>query len=86
VTVVHLLVTDPAYQRKGLASKLLKHGLDLADAEDRQAYIEATRMGHPVYLKLGFRDVDSIEVDLRKWGGEGTGRNTIMLREPQPKV
>lgn len=80
VTVVYLLSTDPAYQGKGLASTLLKHGLDLADVEGRKAYIEDTEMGHPVYRKLGFEDVDEIVVDLRKWGGKEPGTNVIMVR------
>ncbi|KAH8594314.1 hypothetical protein B0O99DRAFT_625576 [Bisporella sp. PMI_857] len=82
--VVLLLQTDPAYQRKGLAAKLLKHGLALADREGRKVHIEGTPAGHTLYLKLGFRDTDILEVDLTKWGLEGMGRNWIMVRDPQP--
>lgn len=82
--VVYLLQTDPAYQRKGLASMLLKYGLAMADSEGRKAYIEATAEGHPVYLKLGFRDIDVLRLDLSKWGGTTPGVNTIMMRDPQP--
>ena len=82
--MVTLLCTDPAFQRKGLASMLLRHGTDLADAEGRKTYIEATAMGHPVYLKLGFKDVDNVTMDLSKWGGKELGVNRTMLRDPQP--
>ncbi len=84
--VAHLLATDPSYQRKGLASRLLKHVLETADRENRKCYIEATKAGHPVYLKLGFHDVDAVEVDLRKWGGNLVGINRIMIRDPQATV
>ncbi|KAH8783989.1 hypothetical protein BGZ57DRAFT_220448 [Hyaloscypha finlandica] len=81
---VQLLATNPAYQRRGLASKLLKHVLQVADREGRMSYIEATEAGFPVYQKLLFKQVDIIEVDLSRWGGKGTVSNRIMQREPQP--
>lgn len=63
---------------------LLKVGLDLADAEGRKTYIEATEDGHPVYLKLGWKDVDKLVVDGTKYGGDGPAVNYIMMRDPQP--
>ncbi|KAH7330166.1 hypothetical protein BKA65DRAFT_52964 [Rhexocercosporidium sp. MPI-PUGE-AT-0058] len=81
--VADLLATDPAYQRKGLASRLLTHILAIADQENRRCYIEATKAGHPVYFRLGFRDVDELKVDLRPYGGDFVGVNTLMIREPQ---
>jgi GNAT superfamily N-acetyltransferase len=67
--VVHLLGTDPTYQRKGLAKMLLKHRLDLADAESRKAYIQAPADRYPVYLKLGFREIAVLRIDRSKWDG-----------------
>lgn len=58
----------------------------MADAEGRKCYIEATAAGYPVYCKLGFEEVDAVEVDLRQWGGEGKGINRVMIREPVGKV
>lgn len=79
-----LLSTDPAYQRKGLASMLLNHVVALADAEGRKVYVESTVTGYPLYAKFGFRDVDLLSVDLSKWGVTKPGVNTIMVRQPQP--
>lgn len=62
---------------------LLSYVFALADAEGRKVYLESTVTGHPVYEKLGFRDIDLLSLDLSKWGGEKPGVNTIMLREPQ---
>jgi GNAT superfamily N-acetyltransferase len=80
---VQLLATDPAYQRRGLASKLLRHIFEMADREGKMSYIEATAAGFPVYQKLGFKEVDIVEVDLSNFGGKGIAWNKIMLREPQ---
>ena len=82
--VAHLLATDPSYQRKGLASRLLSHVLAIADQEKRKCYIEATKAGFPVYYKLGFREVDVLEIDMKPCGGDFVAFNTLMIREPQP--
>ncbi|KAF4627896.1 hypothetical protein G7Y89_g10253 [Cudoniella acicularis] len=74
------------YQGKGLGRMLLEYGLKLADAEGKRAYIQATRAGYPVYAKLGFKEVDCLEVDLSKWGGKEPGVNWAMLREPQKTI
>jgi len=80
--VVHLLATDPDYQRRGLGSMLLRHGLAMADADSKKTYVEATELGYPVYLKLGWKEVDRLELDLKKWGQEKPGYHWIMVREP----
>ncbi|KAG0650034.1 hypothetical protein D0Z07_3877 [Hyphodiscus hymeniophilus] len=82
--IVYLICTDPAFQRKGLASRLLQHGIDLADREGRQTYLEATKDGHPVYLKLGFTVIDVLTMDLSKWGGKELGVSRMMMRDPKP--
>ncbi|KAH6678326.1 acyl-CoA N-acyltransferase [Halenospora varia] len=80
---IQLLYVSPEYQRKGLASMLLRYGLEMADREGKRAYIEATAKGKVVYERLGFEVVDLVEVDLKEWGGEGVERNWIMVREPK---
>ncbi|CZT50304.1 uncharacterized protein RSE6_11261 [Rhynchosporium secalis] len=84
--VAHLLCVSPSHQRLGLGSRLLKHVLDQADREIRKCYIEATSAGHPVYFKLGFRDVDVLKLDLKPWGGDFVAINRLMIRDPQPIV
>jgi GNAT superfamily N-acetyltransferase len=81
---VQLLATAPAYQRRGLGNRLLKHVLQMADKEGKMAYIEATDAGFPIYLKLGWKQIDVVELDLSKYGGKGIASNRLMLREPQP--
>lgn len=79
-----MLATDPKHQRRGAGRKLLKWGTDLAD-ESRvlPCYLEASEMGQPLYRSLGFRDVETLDMDLGKWGGEGIYHHYVMYREPQ---
>jgi len=83
--IVHLLQTDPEYQKRGLGRWLLEDGLERVDVEGRRCHIEATKDGYPLYAKLGFRETEVIEVDLRKWGGEEVARNWVMLRLPRER-
>lgn len=84
--VCYLLATDPDFQRRGLGGMLLGHLTALADAESRRVYLEATIVGHPLYEKLGWRDIDLITIDFRKWGENQTDYNWVMMREPQIKL
>ncbi|KAI4604086.1 hypothetical protein KJ359_000213 [Pestalotiopsis sp. 9143b] len=66
VMVLDLCVTDPAYQRRGVAKKLVQWGLDEAKRRgDLEAIIEASSMGRLAYEKFGFHQVGTIayEVD-----------------------
>lgn len=59
--------------------------LDIADAEGVKAYLEATPAGKPVYEKMGFREVDSLEFNLDELTKDHHGiyRLCIMIREPK---
>jgi GNAT superfamily N-acetyltransferase len=81
--VLRFLATDPEFQRRGLGGMLLRQGIERADAEGRRIYLEATEAGRPLYEKLGWKDIDLVSVDLRKWGEERPGLNYIMMREPR---
>lgn len=56
-----MLGVHPSQQGKGLGSKLLKWGLTRADAEGMEVYLSASPAGRPLYLKYGFREVDTFE-------------------------
>ena len=78
------MATSPGFQKRGLASRLLRIIMDMADSEVRKIYIEASDVGFPVYEKLGWRLVGTVEVDLTRWGSVGVRRNGVMLRNPHP--
>jgi len=55
-----LLGTDPAFQRRGRATTLLRHVLDMADAEGRRVFVEARLAALPLYERLGWRVIDKL--------------------------
>ncbi|KAH8194378.1 hypothetical protein TruAng_011461 [Truncatella angustata] len=66
IMVLDLCVTDPAYQRRGIARRLVQWGLDEAKRRgDLEATTEGSAMGRHVYRQLGFQGVSDIvwEVD-----------------------
>jgi ribosomal protein S18 acetylase RimI-like enzyme len=73
-----VLVTGPA-RRQGLGSRLLQRCL--AEIEERgvAAGLDATELGRPVYLPLGFRDV----YPLSRWRAEAGSRRAA---DPPPGV
>jgi Sortase and related acyltransferases len=56
-----MLGVHPSQEGKGLGSKLLRWGLTRADAEGVEVYLSASPAGRPLYLKYGFREVDTFE-------------------------
>lgn len=49
------LSVDPSYQRRGLATALVKAGLDRADVDNLPTYLEATPEGALLYPRVGFQ-------------------------------
>ncbi|KAK6002575.1 hypothetical protein QM012_001325 [Aureobasidium pullulans] len=62
-----VLAIDPAYQRRGVGSLLLDHGLAIADRCGIQAYLEATKAGRPLYARYGFEDREYMDFDVVKY-------------------
>lgn len=57
-----MLGTHPSYNGKGIASMLLKWGLDRADNDKVPVFLSASPAGKPVYERRGFRVVQEEEV------------------------
>lgn len=53
---ISMVLVLPEFQRRGLASTLLRHALDTLAAEGRIAVLDATPAGRAVYVQEGFRD------------------------------
>jgi len=73
-----VLVTKPA-RRQGLGSRLLQRCLAEVEASGVSAGLDATELGRPVYLPLGFRDV----YPLSRWRAEAGARRPVA---PPPGV
>lgn len=56
---LEILGVHPAYQGRGLASKLLKWGLQRADEEGVEVYLSSSPEGRPMYEKNGFQGRNS---------------------------
>lgn len=57
---LELLATHPEWQGKGAGGKLLRKGLEMADAEGLPAYVESSPTGRAVYSHLGFVEVGRV--------------------------
>ncbi len=80
-TVLLGLAVSPTHQRRGLGSMLLCEGLARADAAGARTYLESSAKGVGLYLSYGFRLVEDIEIDMRRYGGSGVAVEKCMMRE-----
>ncbi|POS72180.1 acetyltransferase [Diaporthe helianthi] len=61
IFVLDLCAVDPAFQRRGIALRLVEWGLEEAERRGLEATTEASAMGRHVYAKLGFKPVADVE-------------------------
>ncbi|KAI1614980.1 acetyltransferase-like protein [Exophiala viscosa] len=54
------LCCRPTHQGQGAGRLLLKYGVELADSEGKEIYLEASPPGVPVYTKYGWREQDRV--------------------------
>lgn len=79
-----LISTSTKYFKRGAAKALIVPMLKIADTEGVKTYLEATPAGKPIYEKLGFREVDSLEFNLDELTKDrhGVYKLCIMIRDP----
>ena len=58
-----MVLTTKAWRGRGIGTRLLRRCIDAVRARGAAAGLDATELGRPVYLPLGFRDVYT----LRRW-------------------
>ncbi|EKD18483.1 uncharacterized protein L3040_007494 [Drepanopeziza brunnea f. sp. 'multigermtubi'] len=66
---MHFLAVDPKFQRMGIGKKLCDWGLKYADEKGLEAYIDASPEGKGLYEKCGWQVINTLDIDLSKWGG-----------------
>jgi hypothetical protein len=57
-------------------------GINEADKDHASVFLVATRKGEGLYKKLGFKEVESLVVDTRLYGGDGEVPYVGMIRKP----
>jgi predicted N-acetyltransferase YhbS len=67
------LAVSPKFQRKGVGTALVKWGMERARLNGERLYVDASYVGKPLYLKLGFNEVGGFLV------GDSGVRVTNML-------
>lgn len=82
--VLDLCVTDPAFQRRGIAKKLVQWGVDEAKVRgDLELTTEGSAMGRHVYKLFGFQEVDDIKYEVDKeFKGRSMPANVFMRTRP----
>ncbi|KAB5547359.1 acetyltransferas-like protein [Coniochaeta sp. 2T2.1] len=73
---LELIATRTGWQRRGLGGMLVRWGLERADAEGWEAYLDATPEGRGLYERLGFGKVWE-----RDWPEVGYFGHQFMVRE-----
>jgi len=67
---IGMVLTHPAYRRRGLARALMEHALAWLDQQGVEWIgLDATEMGEPLYRSLGFEAEESIE----RWAAQAPG-------------
>ncbi|OHW89481.1 acetyltransferase [Colletotrichum incanum] len=79
---LHILVTDPLYQQRGVGQNLMAFGIQESLHLEIPVYLEATEAGHSLYSKVGFDDVEVHRADLVKFGESRPHLIWAMIREP----
>ncbi|RDW84444.1 hypothetical protein BP6252_02034 [Coleophoma cylindrospora] len=77
---LQILVVLPEWQRQGVGSLLLQEGLAKADQAGLPTWLLSSPEGYGLYQKAGFEDRETLEIDLSRFGGEGTAKRIGMLK------
>ena len=65
---IGMVLTFPAYRRRGFARTLVKYALETADRDGIETVkLDATDQGQPLYESLGF----IVEQEIERWSGNG---------------
>ncbi|KAF5492431.1 hypothetical protein CGCS363_v011391 [Colletotrichum siamense] len=84
--VLDYLTVHPQYRRKGIASALVKKGLEQADAVGMKVWVMATMAAQPMYQKLGFQLLKTVATNVTEFGIEEPHCKSFLMRRQQRAV
>ncbi|KAM0136913.1 hypothetical protein ACHAP3_004251 [Botrytis cinerea] len=80
---LEIIATRPEWQSKGAAGKLMRWGLEKADEEGVETYLEASPVGKEVYEHFGFEEKARLVVPVN---GNNDFVECMMVRSKKEKV
>ena len=80
---VGIIAVHQEHQRRGVGTLLVQWGMAEAARLRLPIYLQASTAGYPLYLKLGFRKVDTVLVKAEDWDGTYDKMYNAMVKYPQ---
>lgn len=77
---VSMVLVDPGFRRRGLATRLVGRALEWLDGQRMPALLDATADGEPVYRALGFVPMGAFD----RWVGTAPADLSSMPGQPVP--
>ena len=76
----------PEWQGRGIGSAIIHWALEHLRLDSIPVFLNAQPDGYALYKRLGWKDVENIDVDLSRWvglnRGYGVHRTVCMIRDP----
>lgn len=84
--MIGALYVKPGLQGSGIGRRLVEYLYSKYDLEKEFVIVQTRAMSEGFYIRLGWKTVDSTDIDLSVWGGKGMGyglhRSPQMVRYP----
>lgn len=77
---LQVLATRESHRRRGVATMLLRRGIDMANEYNLPVYLESSPMAKPVYERMGFELLGWMPFDAREFGSDREMRHAVMMR------
>ena len=81
---LEVLATRPEWHRNGAGGMLIKWGVEQADRDGLECYIEASPDGLELYKRYGWEEVEDYDVEYEgEDGGKRVYRTVLLVRKPK---